>query len=91
MQLVGPDAIQGRDAAAQDVIAAAVAAGALDRADVTRFFDHAEQGRIAPRVAADRARILIREIAARPARHDLPADPPDGVRQPLRGFRRLLQ
>src|SRR5206468_5076598 len=91
MQLVGSHTIQWRDSTAQDVIAAAVAAGALDRADVARFLDHAQQGRVAARVAADRAGILVGEVPADLARRNLSTDAPDGLRQALRGFRGLLQ
>src|SRR6266576_2373176 len=91
MQLVGSHAIEGGNSAAEHMVAAAVAAGALDGADVTRFLDHAQQGRIAARVAANRARILLGEVAARDAGRDLAADPANGIRQPFRGFRGLLK
>jgi len=73
------------------MIATAIPPRSLDRADIARFLDHAQQGRVAPRVAADRAGVFISQIAACRARHDPSADSPDGLRQTLRGFRGLLQ
>src|SRR6267143_3894145 len=73
------------------MIATPVPPRSLDRADIARFLDHAQQRRVATRVAADRARVFIRQIAACRAREDPSADSPDGLRQTLRGLRGLLQ
>src|SRR2546428_5544904 len=73
------------------MIAPAIPPRSLDRADIARFLDHAQQSRVAPGVAADRAGVFIGEIAACRARHDPSADSPDGLRQTLRDLRGLLQ
>ncbi len=46
-EIVGADALQRRDRAHQHVIHAAEAAGAIDDADVLRFFDDADDAVIA--------------------------------------------
>src|SRR6266550_7752862 len=72
-QGLGPHAVQRRDPAAEHVVVPPVAPGALDGGDVLRLLHHAQQRGIAPRVAADRARILVGEIPAGAARGHLRA------------------
>ncbi len=52
------------------MIAAGKGAGALDRPEIGDILDDAEQGRVAPRIAADRARVRAVEIAANAAGMD---------------------
>src|ERR1041385_6728509 len=73
------------------MIAPPIPSRALDGPHIARLFDHAQERRIAPRVATDRAGIVVRQVAAGPAGYDLAPNPPDGLPQPLRGFRGLLQ
>src|SRR3954454_19417188 len=56
-QLVGADAVDRRDGAAQHVVAAAELAGPLDRDDVLVLLHHADDGGVAARVAADAAQL----------------------------------
>src|ERR687887_1386412 len=91
MQVVRPDAIQRGDPAAEHMVAPAVPTGALDRGDVTRLLDHAQQARIASGIMTDGARVLVGQIAAGATRHHLAPDAPDRLRQPLCGLRRLLE
>src|SRR6185503_4182932 len=88
-QLVRAQSLERRQPAAQDVIAPAVAAGALDRAHVRRLLDDAQQGGVAPWIAADGARIVLGEVSARSARRHTTADPADRLRQPFRSVRGL--
>src|ERR1051325_8162736 len=69
------------------MIAPPIPSRALDGPHIARLFDHTQERRIAPRVATDRAGIVVRQVAARPAGYDLAPNPPDGLRQPLRGSR----
>src|SRR5207245_6531550 len=61
-EVVGADAVERRQPAAEHVIDAPVFAGALDGADVGRLLHHADQSRVAPRVAADGADLVFGEI-----------------------------
>src|SRR5690625_1814006 len=63
-QVVRADAVDRVDGPAEHVVAAAVLAGAFDRDDVLGLLDHAQQGRIAARVAADAALRLLGDVAA---------------------------
>src|SRR5205085_9945793 len=58
------DAAQRRERAEENVKDAFEVARLFDRGDVERFLDDADDGRIAPRVAADRARLDIRHVVA---------------------------
>src|SRR5882762_897380 len=91
VQLVGTQPLERRQPTTQDVISSPVAPSPLDRSHVRRFLDDAQQRGVAPGIAADGARIVLGEVAARPARRHATADPPDGLRQSLRGLRGLLQ
>ena len=63
-QVFGFDAVQGRDAAAEDMKFAAKSAGAFDADDIHRAFDDADKGGIALRVGTDFAGALLGEGAA---------------------------
>src|SRR5918999_1729637 len=66
-QVFGPDALDGADRAAQYVVAAAELAGLLDRHNVLGLFDHADDVRVTPGVAADPALFGLGHVAADPA------------------------
>ena len=66
----GPIALDRRDRALQHVVATAELAGALDRDDVARLLDHAEQRGVAPIVAAERAQLALGDVEAAPAPRD---------------------
>ena len=63
-QLLGTDAVERRDRAAEHVVAAPELAGALDRDDVLGLLDDADQGGVAARVAADPALLGLGDVAA---------------------------
>ena len=66
--------------------------GALDRADVRRFLDDADERGIAPRIAADRAQLFFGEIEAPRARpHSLRRASASAVGEALALLGRLLQ
>ncbi|MDQ1111309.1 hypothetical protein QE418_000757 [Microbacterium testaceum] len=90
-QIVGTDPRDGADGAAQHVVEAAELAGAFDRRDVFGVFDHADQGRIATRVATDRAAVLLGDVAAYLAELHLVADLSEQRRQARYIERRRLQ
>ena len=87
-QIVGADAVERREHAVQHVVAAAKAAGALDREQIGRRGDHADEARVAARVAAQRARILLGEVHAHRAEADLLLDLDERLRQLARVARR---
>src|SRR5450432_3476429 len=63
-QIVGPDAFDRADRAAENVVAPAEFPGLLDSDDVLRLLDHANHAQIAPRIAADPALGLLGHVAA---------------------------
>src|SRR6188768_413254 len=63
-QLLGADAVERRDCAAEHVVAAPELAGALDRDHVLGLLDHADQRVVTARVAADPTLLLLGDIAA---------------------------
>ena len=63
------------------MIAPAVLMGALDRHDVGRLLDDADQARVAARVVADPAVRALGEVEADLAQADALLDLADGVRQ----------
>jgi hypothetical protein len=91
LQRLRPYPVERAQPSAEDVVVAAVAAGALDRAHVPRLLHHAHQRRVAARVAADGARILIAEIAAGRALDHAGAHLANRLGEPLGRVRRLLQ
>src|SRR5204863_10049894 len=60
VDLLRPHALQRRERAEQHVKHTLEVARLLDGRNVERLFDHANQRRIAPRVAAEHARIDVR-------------------------------
>ena len=63
------------------MIQAAILARALDRHDVGRLLDHADERFVTSRVGADRAQLAFGEVEASPAEADLLLDVDDGRRQ----------
>ena len=70
-QLVRADAVERREGAAKNVIAAPEGAGALHRPQITDLFDDAQERRVAARVGADAAGVGGIDIAAGAAGNDL--------------------
>src|ERR1700712_2805497 len=66
-QLLRTDALEGRDRAAEAVVAAAELTRALDGHDVLGLLDDTDQRRVSPGVAADPAQLLLGDVAARRA------------------------
>ena len=66
-QLLRADAFDRRDRTLQHVVATAELAGALDRDDVARLLDDADDVRVAPLVATERAELAFGEVVATPA------------------------
>ncbi len=76
----------------EDVVAALELAGPLEGQDVERLLDDAQPGRVACRVAADRAQRRIADVEAQVAEDDLVADGDESRRQrPSLGVRRPQQ
>ena len=63
-QVVGADAVDRADRAAEHVVAAAELAGALDRDDVLGLLDDADRVHVAPRVEADAAPLGLGDVEA---------------------------
>ncbi len=70
-----------RQRPAEHVVQPAELARALDRHDVGRLLDHADDRRVAARVGADRAQLALGEVEALPAEADLLLDVDDRRRQ----------
>ena len=79
MKLVGADLVHGADHAAQHVVQAVVAAGALNRRDVARLAHHADPVAVAGHVLADGALIAGGVVEAAAAEVDLVFDHENGV------------
>ena len=62
MEILGSDAVEGGQAAAEDVVQSTEFASALDGTDVRCFLDDADQRGITTRIAADRAQLPFCEI-----------------------------
>src|SRR5919202_3326998 len=74
-QLVDPkvlwfDAVEGRERAAEDVVEAAELVRPLERDEVDGLLDDADESVVAARVDADRAELLLGEVAALTAEAD---------------------
>src|SRR5205807_624776 len=63
----------------------------LDHQDIIRLFDHANNGAIAPGIAADRARIVLRDIRADAARMYAQLQIRNGFGERGNVFSRLLE
>ena len=88
-EILGLDAIKGRDFSAEDVVFAAESAGFFDADDIHRAFDEADQAGVAPRVRAKVAARLFGQGAANLAGPNLVAGLDQGLGQMLdrAGFR----
>ena len=69
-QVLGLDAVERRERAAEHVVEAAELRRPLERDDVDRLLDDADRGAVAPRVEADCAQLLLGEVAALAAETD---------------------
>ena len=63
-QVAGIDAVERRERAAEHVVEAAELGGALERDDVDGLLDDADERVVAARVAADRADLVLGQVAA---------------------------
>src|SRR3954452_14877130 len=88
LEVVGLDAVDRRERAAEDVVPAAVLVGALDRDDVAGLLHDADQRRVAALVLADRAERALGEVEADLAEGDLLLDVPDRLGERVRVLRR---
>jgi hypothetical protein len=73
-EILGPDAVECGEFAAQHMETAGEEARAFERPKVGNFLDHAELARVATRIGADRAGIRRVDIAASAARGEALAD-----------------
>ena len=64
------DAVDRAERAAEHVVEAVVGVGALERDDVDGLLDDADRRVVAPRVEADRARLLLGQVPALAAEAD---------------------
>ena len=71
IEVVGPDAVERRQSAAEHVIARVRRVGALQRPEIADRFDDDQDRAVASVVAADRARVARVDVAAHRAGHDL--------------------
>src|SRR5581483_10580118 len=69
-QILGLDAVERGERAAEDVVEAAVLRGPLERDEVDGLLDDADRRAVAARVEADRAELLLGEVAALAAEAD---------------------
>lgn len=67
-EVLGSDAVERRKSASENVIQASKLTGALDRADIRRFFDCADERGVTSLIAADRTQFLLRQVEAPRAR-----------------------
>ena len=81
-------AVERRQPSAEHVIEASELAGPLDRADVRRLLDDADQRRVAPRIAADRTDVVFGEVEAARARSHALAEGDQRVCETLALLRR---
>ena len=58
------DAVEWREGAAEDVVEPAELARPLDRDEVDRLLDDADEGVVTARIAADRAHLVLGEVSA---------------------------
>jgi len=58
------DAVERRERAAEDVVKPSVFVGSLDRDEIDRLLDDADDRAVAPRVLADRAELLLGQVPA---------------------------
>src|SRR5437867_3775873 len=89
--MFGTDAVERRQTSAEHVIHAAKLPGPLDRSDVRRLLDHADDRRVTARVAADDAERVLGEVEAALARTNPVAEREQRFREAATLFLRLLQ
>ena len=78
-EVLGPDAVEGRQQTVEDVVAPPVPARPLDGDDVLGLGHDADEAHVAPRVRANGARIGFGQIAADAAKADLLLDVGDAL------------
>src|SRR6185437_13629736 len=83
-QIIWTDAIERRQSAAEHVVHAAKLPRPLDRADVRYLLHDADDRAVAPRVATDRAQLVLGEIEAAGARAHALAEGDECLGQALR-------
>src|SRR3954447_7526940 len=81
LQVLGVDAVDRRQRAAEDVVAPAVLVGALDGDDIAGLLDDADEARVAALVLADAAARLVGQVEAHLAQADALLDLADRVGQ----------
>src|SRR3712207_2755867 len=81
-ELIRADALDRGDRSAEDVVATAELAGALDRDHVLGLLHHADDRRVSPRVTADPAGLLLGDPAAHGAEPDLVLDLDEDLCEP---------
>src|SRR6185437_2572168 len=91
VQVLRAHTIQWRKASVEHVVHPAKLARALDRANVTRFFDDANERAVSPLVAADVARIVLGEVGAHRAPVHTIGEPAQRVGELAALLRRLAQ
>jgi hypothetical protein len=90
-QMLRLDAVERRERAAEHVVEPAELAGPLDREQVDRLLDDADQRVVTSRVAADRADVFLGEVPALVAEADALLDLLDRRRERERLVLRPLQ
>src|SRR5439155_24967484 len=64
LEVLGPDAVQRRERPQEHMVAAAKLPRAIEREEVVRLFDHAQEAAVAPGVATDAAGIFLGDVEA---------------------------
>ena len=82
--MLGLDAVDRRQRAAEDVVQAAIFVRAFQRHEVRRLLDDADERAVAPLVAADLAALLLGQVPALAAEADALLDLVDRRRESLR-------
>ena len=90
-EVLGPDAVERRKSASENMIQASELTGALDRADIRRFFDCADERRVTTLIAANRTQLLFSEIETALTGADALSQRHERSREPLTVLSRLTQ
>jgi len=90
-EVLGSDAIQRRKSASENMIQAPELTGALDRADIRRFFDCADERGVTPLIAANRTQFVLGEVEAPGTRPHALGQRHERGSEPLAGFGGLSQ
>lgn len=91
VELIGADAFEGVECAAEDVVAAVEFAGAFDGLHVFGFFDNADDVEVSFGVGADAAGVGFGDVAADVAVGDAVAEGGDGVSEAVDGVGLLVE